>query len=48
MNHSGTPKSWTLDNGTHPEIVYFSDWSYDEQKRHFLGTIDFGDVYYGL
>ena len=49
IDHSTTPKSWSLDNGTHPQRFYFSKgWTYDAETRHFEGAVEFGSPYFGL
>ena len=39
VDHSKTPFSWKMDNGTHPDRFYFENWSYDEETRHFEGDL---------
>lgn len=41
VDHSKTPNSWTLKNGTHPDRFFFENWSYDPKSRHFKGDLIF-------
>ena len=48
MDHSTTPESWAFANGTHPKKLPFSNWSYNEKTRTFVGSIVFDSDYFGL
>ena len=48
VDHSTTPKSWAYKDGTHPKKFYFSNWTYNEQTRNFVGTTAFEKDYFGL
>lgn len=37
-----------MEDGTHPQKLPFSDWSYDAETRHFEGHIVFDSPYFGL
>lgn len=48
VDHSTTPETWILSNGTHPKKLPFSNWSYDPETRRFEGTVVFPLPYFGL
>ena len=48
IGHFATPKSWTFDNGTHPDRFFFTNYTYDNDKRNFYGTIDLDGKYWGV
>ena len=48
IDHSKTPKDWIMDDGTHPQRLPFTNWTYDAETRHFEGYIVFQSPYFGL
>ena len=49
IDHSTTPKSWSFENGVHPQRFYFQNWTYNEETRHFIGNVNFDESpYFGL
>jgi len=48
VDHSNTPETWKLANGTHPKKFMFSNWTYDDATRHFEGSVFFPSPYFGL
>lgn len=48
VDHTSAPATWTFDNGTHPDKFMFSNWTYNETTRNFLGTCELDGEYFGL
>lgn len=48
MGHFATPKDWTFDNGTHPDRLFFTNYTYDDEERKFWGVVRLYGKYWGV